>query len=323
MAIDMKIVILDGKTTNPGDLSWDFLKKYGNVEIFDRTPFEKIKERTYDADIVVTNKTPLGKSEIDEMKNLKFVALLSTGYNVVDCEYLKSKGIPVSNIPSYSTAAVAQLVFSFISELSVGVGLHSEAVHSGEWSSCPDFCFWKKPLTELFDKTIGIVGFGKIGQAVADIAEAYKMNIMAFSGHETDQSHRRSFEWAKSIDEIAESCDIISFHCPLNANTENLVNKDFLNKCKPSAFIINTSRGPVVDEQALADALNSGKIAGAGLDVLAVEPPKSDNPLLSAKNCLITPHIAWAAFETRQRLVNIFEGNIEAFINGSPKNVVN
>lgn len=323
MAVFMKIVVLDGKTTNPGDLSWDFLKEYGEAKIFDRTPQEKIAERTCDADIVVTNKTPLGKKEIDNMQKLKFVALLSTGYNVVDCEYLKLKGIPVSNIPSYSTNAVAQLVFSFISELSVGVGLHSEAVHNGEWSSCPDFCFWKKPLTELFGKTIGIVGFGKIGQAVADIAEAYKMNILAFSGHETDQSHRKSFKWAKSIDEIAESCDIISFHCPLNKNTENMVNKDFLTKCKPSAFIINTSRGPVVDEQALADALNNDKIAGAGLDVLSVEPPRADNPLLSAKNCLITPHIAWAAFETRQRLLNIFKGNIKAFAEGRPGNVVN
>lgn len=319
----MKIVILDGSTTNPGDLSWDFLKKYGEAAIFDRTPNDKIQERTYDADIVVTNKTPLGKSEIDNMKSLKFVALLSTGYNVVDCEYLKSKGIPVSNIPSYSTNAVAQLVFSFISELCVGTGLHSEAVHNGEWSACADFCFWKKPLIELFGKTIGIVGFGQIGQAVADIAEAYKMNIIAFSGHETDQSHRKSFKWAKHMDEIAESCDIISFHCPLNKATENMVNKDFLDKCKPTAFIINTSRGPVVNEQALADALNGGKIGGAGLDVLSVEPPLPDNPLLSAKNCLITPHIAWAAFETRQRLLNIFKENIAAFVNGSPINVVN
>lgn len=319
----MKIVILDGKTTNPGDLSWDFLKSYGEIEIFDRTPHNKIEERTFDADIVVTNKTPLGKDEIDKMKKLKFVALLSTGYNVVDGNYLRQMGIPLSNIPSYSTNAVAQLVFSFISELSVGVGLHSTAVHNGEWTASPDFCFWKKPLTELYAKTIGIVGFGKIGQAVADIAEAYKMNIMAFSGHETDQSSRKNFKWAKSIDEIAADCDIITFHCPLNKNTENMVNKEFLAKCKPSAFIINTSRGPVVNEQALADALNSSQIAGAGLDVLSVEPPHADNPLLNAKNCLITPHIAWAAFETRQRLLDIFKGNIEAFINGSPKNVVN
>lgn len=319
----MKTVILDGKTTNPGDLSWDFLKKYGEVEIFDRTPREKIVERTHDADIVVTNKTPLTRAEIDKMQNVKFVALLSTGYNVVDCAYLKEKGIPVSNIPAYSTMGVAQLVFAFISELAVGVAMHSDAVKSGEWSNCPDFCFWKKPLTELSGKTIGIVGFGKIGGAVADIAEAYKMNIIALSGHVTDQSARKNFRWAKNLDDLAENADIITFHCPLTKETEKIVNADFLSKCKKTAFIINTSRGPVVDEKALADALNSGEIAGAGVDVLSTEPPAKDNPLLTAKNCFITPHIAWAAFETRERLMGIFKSNIEAFVSGKPINVVN
>lgn len=257
------------------------------------------------------------------MQNVKFVALLSTGYNVVDCAYLKEKGIPVSNIPAYSTMGVAQLVFAFISELAVGVALHSDAVKNGEWSNCPDFCFWKKPLTELSGKTIGIVGFGKIGGAVADIAEAYKMNIIALSGHVTDQSARKNFRWAKNLDDLAENADIITFHCPLTKETEKIVNADFLSKCKKTAFIINTSRGPVVDENALADALNSGKIAGAGVDVLSTEPPAKDNPLLTAKNCFITPHIAWAAFETRERLMGIFKSNIEAFVSGKPINVVN
>ena len=237
--------------------------------------------------------------------------------------YLKEKGIPVSNIPAYSTMGVAQLVFAFISELAVGVALHSDAVKNGEWSNCPDFCFWKKPLTELSGKTIGIVGFGKIGGAVADIAEAYKMNIIALSGHVTDQSARRNFRWAKNLDDLAENADIITFHCPLTKETEKIVNADFLSKCKKTAFIINTSRGPVVDEKALADALNSGEIAGAGVDVLSTEPPAKDNPLLTAKNCFITPHIAWAAFETRERLMGIFKSNIEAFVSGKPINVVN
>ena len=244
-------------------------------------------------------------------------------YLRVDCAYLKEKGIPVSNIPAYSTMGVAQLVFAFISELAVGVAMHSDAVKNGEWSNCPDFCFWKKPLTELSGKTIGIVGFGKIGGAVADIAEAYKMNIIALSGHVTDQSARKNFRWAKNLDDLAENADIITFHCPLTKETEKIVNADFLSKCKKTAFIINTSRGPVVDENALADALNSGKIAGAGVDVLSTEPPAKDNPLLTAKNCFITPHIAWAAFETRERLMGIFKSNIEAFVSGKPINVVN
>lgn len=318
----LQIVILDAVTTNPGDLSWDWLKEYGSLTVYDRTPADKIIERTKTADIVITNKTPLVRSAIEKMENVKFIALLSTGYNVVDCDFAKQRSIPVSNIPSYSTMAVAQLVFAFISELCCGVGMHSNSVKNGEWSSCADFCYWKQPLVELYGKTIGIVGFGKIGQTVADIAAAYKMNILAVSGHETDQSQRSGFHWA-TMDEVAKQSDIITFHCPLNEKTENLVNADFLKKCKSNAFIINTSRGPVVNEKALADALNNGIIAGAGLDVLGTEPPKADNPLLTAKNCYITPHIAWAGFETRTRLMNILKGNIKAFFDGSPINVVN
>lgn len=320
--ITLKIVILDAFALNPGDLSWDWLKKLGECDIYDRTPADKILERCIGADIVITNKTPLTKETLSQLSNLKYIALESTGYNVVDCEYAKSMGVPVSNIPSYSTSAVAQLTFSLILEITNAVGIHSESVRNGDWANCPDFCYWKTPLTELCGKTLGIVGFGQIGQAVADIAEAFKMNIVAVSGHETDQSHRKNFSWV-DIDTLAKLSDIISFHCPLTEKTTGLVNEDFISKCKDGAIIINTSRGPVVNDQALADALDSGKLRGAGLDVLTVEPPKADNPLLSAKNCFITPHIAWAGFETRERLMNILEENVKAYLNGNPQNVVN
>ncbi len=320
--ITLKIVILDAFALNPSDLSWDWLKKLGECDIYDRTPADKILERCIGADIVITNKTPLTKETLSQLSNLKYIALESTGYNVVDCEYAKEMGVPVSNIPAYSTNAVAQLTFSLILEITNAVGIHSESVRNGDWANCPDFCYWKTPLTELCGKTLGIVGFGQIGQAVADIAEAFKMNIVAVSGHETDQSHRKNFSWV-DMDTLAKLSDIISFHCPLTEKTTGLVNEEFISKCKDGAIIINTSRGPVVDDQALANALNCGKLRGAGLDVLTVEPPKADNPLLSAKNCFITPHIAWAGFETRERLMNILEENVKAYLNGNPQNVVN
>ncbi len=317
----MKIVMLDAYTTNPGDLSWEFMKNFGDVDIFDRTPTDKIIERCTDADIIVTNKTPLTKETIDLLPNLKFVALMSTGYNIVDYIYLKEKGIPVANIPSYSTDAVAQLVLAFILELSMNVGLHSDAVRSGEWSACSDFCFWKTPLTELAGKTLGIFGLGRIGKAVAERAKAFGMNIVAY----TPRIHGDEAKYIKlvSLDEMLAVADFVTMHCPLTPETEGIVNKDFIAKMKDNACFINTSRGTVVDETALAEALNSGKLAGAGLDVLSSEPPKADNPLLSAKKCFITPHIAWASFETRKRLVSILKDNIQAFINGKPQNIVN
>ncbi len=322
VVIILKIVVLDSYALNPGDLSWDWLKNLGECEIHHRTPADKILERCEGADIILTNKTPLTKETLKKLDNLKYIALLSTGYNIVDWEYAKEKGVPVSNIPAYSTNAVAQLTFSLILEITNAVGLHSESVKNGDWTACPDFCYWKTPLTELCGKTLGIVGFGQIGQAVADIADAFKMNIVAVSGHETDQSHRKNFKWV-DMDTLAKTSDIISFHCPLTKKTAGLVNEEFIKKCKDGAIIINTSRGPVVDDKALADALNSGKLRGAGLDVLTVEPPKADNPLLTAKNCFITPHIAWAGFETRERLMNILEENVKAYLNGNPQNVVN
>ena len=317
----MKIVMLDGYTTNPGDLSWDFLNNYGEATIYDRTPQDKVVERCKDADIVVTNKTPLTKELIDQLPNLKFVALLSTGYNIVDYVYLKEKGIPVSNIPSYSTDAVSQLVMAFVLELSMNVGLHSQTVKEGEWAASTDFCYWKTPLTELAGKTMGIFGLGRIGKAVAERARAFGMKVIAY----TPRIHGDEPEWIDivSLDEMLNNSDVVSMHCPLTPETEGIVNNDFISKMKNGAYFINTSRGTVVDEKALADALNSGKLGGAGLDVLSTEPPKKDNPLLSAKNCFITPHIAWASFETRQRLIGIFEENIKAFTNGKPQNVVN
>lgn len=318
----MKIVILDGFTTNPGDLSWDWLREYGELTVYDRTKKEEIIPRCADAEIVITNKTPLTRTEIDGMPHLRFVALLSTGYNIADGAYLREKGIPLCNIPAYSTNAVAQLVFSFIMAFTNSVTLHSDAVHDGEWAACPDFCFWKTPLAELQGKTLGVVGFGKIGQKVADIAAAFDMQVLAVSGHETDQSVRKNFQWA-DMDTLARESDFITLHCPLTAATEGLVNAEFLSKCKKTAVLINTSRGPVVDGQALADALNCGQIAGAGLDVLCVEPPRADDPLLHAKNCLITPHIAWAGFETRARLMSILKENFAAFFRGEPIHVVN
>ena len=320
--IILKIVVLDSYALNPGDLSWDWLEALGECEIHHRTPAEKILERCKGADIILTNKTPLTAETLEKLPDLKYIALLSTGYNIVDCEYAKTRGIPVSNIPAYSTNAVAQLTFSLILEITNAVGLHSESVKNGDWSACPDFCYWKTPLTELCGKTLGIVGFGQIGQAVADIAEAFKMNVIAVSGHETDQSHRKNFKWV-DMETLATQSDIISFHCPLTEKTTGLVNADFIAKCKDGAIIINTSRGPVVNDKDLADALNNGKLRGAGLDVLTVEPPKSDNPLLKAKNCFITPHIAWAGFETRERLMTILKENVTAFLNGNPQNVVN
>lgn len=317
----MKIVNLDGYTTNPGDLSWDWLSKYGDYTVYDRTDASQVIERAKDAEILIINKTEINKEMLEQMPNLKFVGLQSTGYNVIDGKAAREKNVVVSNIPAYSTNAVAQLVFAFILQVSNQVSLHSDAVNNGEWSSCPDFCFWKAPLEELDGKTIGIIGFGSIGQRVCNIAKAFGMNVIVFTPHPKPEK----FKDVKfvELDELLTNSDVITCHCPLTPDTENLINEDTINKMKKSVLLINTSRGPVVNDQALADALNSGRIRAAGLDVLKVEPPKDGNPLINAKNCFITPHIAWAAFETRERLLNILESNIKAFVEGNPQNVVN
>lgn len=314
----MKITVLDGYTTNPGDLSWEWLEKLGDCTVYDRTPADLIAERTKDCDIVITNKTPLRKDLLETLGNLKYVGLLSTGYNIVDWEYCKEKGIPVCNIPSYSTSAVAQLVFALILELTNSVGIHSNSVHGGEWAVSKDFCYWKTPLTELNGKTLGIIGFGKIGKAVATIAQAFGMKVIATTNH---PAPFENVEFCNR-DELLKKSDFVTLHCPLTPLTECMVNADFLSRMKPSAILINTSRGQVVDEKALADALKNNKIAGAGLDVLSVEPPMSDNPLFGLKNCFITPHIAWAGFETRERLMQICRENVEAFLDNKPQNIV-
>lgn len=318
----MKIVVLDGKTTAAnGEFSWDFLSKYGEYTVYDRTPAHLTAERGMDADIIVTNKTVLSKEILEQWKNLKFIALLSTGYNVVDCAFARERGIPVSNIPAYSTDAVAQLTFALILEITNSVGIHSAAVRQGEWSECEDFCFWKTPLSELAGKTLGIIGFGKIGKRVAEIARVFKMNVIAYSPRES--AFEGSDTESVSLGEMKKRADIITLHCPLTPETDKLISSDFISEMRDGAVLINTARGALVDEKAVSEALESGKLSGVGADVLSSEPPAKDNPLLTAKNCFITPHIAWAAYETRARLLEIFRGNIEAFCNGEPRNVVN
>lgn len=317
-----KIVVLDGYTLNPGDLSWNDIKRLGDLTVYDRTPANEIVERAKDAEILFTNKTPLGDDVFQELRKLKYVGVLATGYNVVDIEAAKKRGIVVTNTPSYGTASVAQMTFALLLELCVHVQRHSDSVMEGRWSRSLDFCYWDYPLVELAGKTIGIIGFGSIGQKVGDIAAAFGMNILGADKHHSDQSHRTGFKWAK-IPELLSNSDVITIHSPLTSETEGLINKDTLKKMKKSAFLINTSRGPIIKDSELADALNSGIIAGAGLDVLSVEPPPFDNPLFKAKNCIITPHIAWATKEARKRLMDIAIKNLEAFLKGEAINVVN
>lgn len=317
----MKIVNLDGYTTNPGDLSWNGISRYGELITYDRTSPEQVVERAKDADILLINKTVITKEMLLQMPKLKYVGLQSTGYNIIDGAAARELGITVSNIPAYSTNAVAQLVFAFILEITNKVGMHSDSVHNDEWTNCPDFCYWKAPLTELDGKTIGIIGFGSIGKRVTKIAKAFGLNVLVYTPHpKPDEYSEVTFV---SKDELFKKSDIITCHCPLTPETTGLINEETISKMKKSAILINTSRGPVVDDTALAKALNDGRIQAAGLDVLTTEPPKADNPLLSAKNCFITPHIAWAGFETRARLLRILEENLKAFLDGHPQNVVN
>lgn len=314
----MKITVLDGFAENPGDLSWEWLGEYGNYTVYDRTPAELIEERVQGCDIVITNKTPLRRDLLKTLDKLKYIGLLSTGYNIVDWDYCKEAGIPVCNIPSYSTAAVAQLTFALILEHTNAVAVHSQSVHSGEWSACKDFCYWKTPLTELQNKTLGIIGFGSIGKAVAKIALAFGMKVVASTNH---PAPFEGVEFADKDSLLAKS-DFVSLHCPLTEKTEGMVNAEFLAKMKPSAMLINTSRGQVINETDLAAALKNRTVAAAGLDVLSLEPPKADNPLFGLKNCYITPHIAWAGYETRVRLMEICKENVKAFALGKPQNIV-
>lgn len=317
----MKIVVLDGYCLNPGDLSWDGLRRLGEVEVFDRTMVDEAVKRASGAAAVFTNKTPLPDYVLRQLPDLKFVGVLATGFNVVDVAAAKLQGIVVSNIPTYGTASVAQFVFALVLELCHNVKLHSDAVRGGEWSRNPDWSFWKTPLTELAGKTMGIVGFGRIGRAVGRIADAMGMRVAA---HDTVQENAplyTGFRWAP-LEELLADSDVVSLHSPLFPETRGMINARSLSLMKPTAVLINTSRGPLVVDQDLADALNSGRIAGAGLDVLSVEPPLENNPLLHARNCLVTPHIAWATKEARSRLMDLAVENLQAFLAGQPKNVV-
>lgn len=317
-----KIVILDGYTLNPGDLSWDDLNKLGKVTVYDRTPIEQVVERAAGAEIVFTNKTPLNEEAINQLSSLKFIGVLATGYNVVNTDAAKAKGIIVSNVPGYGTSSVVQMTFALLLELCLHVQHHSDTVMEGKWAKSIDWCYWDYPLVELSGKTMGIIGFGRIGQQVGDVATAFGMNIIGTSRTQSDQSHRKNFKWA-DVPELLEQSDVVSIHCPLNPDTQGLINMNNLKRMKRSAFLLNTSRGPVIVDHDLADALNNDVIAGAGIDVLSVEPPSKDNPLFNSKNCIITPHIAWATKEARERLLEITVTNLTAFLNGHPVNVVN
>lgn len=318
----MKITILDGYPLNPGDLSWEYLEKYGDLTVHQRTAPAEIAERAAGATAILTNKVPLDADMLKQLPDLKYIGVLATGYNIIDITYAKQQGIVVTNVPGYSTQSVAQLTFALLLELCHHVQRHSDRVKEGKWSRSPDFSFWDYPLIELSGKTIGIIGFGDIGKQVADIAAAFGMHVVAQSRTETDQSHRSNFRWVK-LDELLEQSDVVSLHCPLTPQTQELINTDTLSKMKTSAFLLNTSRGPLVEEESLAAALNAGKLAGAGLDVLTMEPPHANNPLFTAKNCLVTPHIAWATKEARARLMSTVEENLEAYVAGQPINVVN
>jgi len=321
----MKIVILDGYAENPGDLSWDPFKKFGELTVYDRTPVEDTAEiirRIGDAEAVITNKTPLKKEIFDACPSIKYVGLLSTGYNVVDLAAAKEKGIPVSNIPTYGTKSVAQFAMALLLEICHHIGHHSDAVHNGAWEKCLDFCFWDYPLIELDGKTMGIIGYGRIGQATGKLAQAFGMKVVAHDPYPNPDLETETMRYAE-LDELLAVSDVISLHCPLFPETKGLINKDSIAKMKDGVILINNSRGDLIVEEDLAEALNSGKVYAAAVDVVSTEPIKSGNPLLKAKNCIITPHISWAPKESRQRLMDIAVDNLKAFLEGNPINVVN
>ncbi len=318
----MKLVVLDGYALNPGDLSWAALEGMMEVVVHERTPADQIVARAAGANILLTNKTPLRAATLAQLPELKLICVLATGYDVVDVADAKTRGIPVCNVPTYGTDSVAQFAFALILELCHRVHLHSEAVRAGEWTSNPDWSFWKTPLIELSGKTLGIAGFGRIGRRTAAIGHAMGMKILANDLVQANAPDYDGFRWG-TLDEIFAESDVISLHCPLTADNVEMVNAARLAQMKSSAFIVNTSRGKLIAAQDLADALNSGRIAGAAIDVLPVEPPPAGNPLFTAKNCIVTPHIAWATHGARERLMNIVVDNVRAFLAGSPINVVN
>jgi len=317
----MKIIVLDGSVVNPGDLSWNELGALGELKVYDRTPANQVALRIGDADAAYTNKTPITKETMDACPNLKFISVLSTGYNVVDYEYARQKGIPVSNIPTYGTAAVGQFAIALLLEICHHIGHHDKAVHEGRWERKDNWCFWDYPMIELAAKTIGIIGLGRIGQTTGKIAGSLGMKVIALDEYPND-SGKEIAEYV-DLDTLLKTADVISLHCPLFPSTAGIIRKENIAKMKDGVIILNNSRGSLVVEQDLADALNSGKVYAAGLDVASTEPIKGDNPLLKAQNCIITPHISWATKESRLRLMDIAVKNMQAFVDGVLINVVN
>ena len=316
----MKIVVLDGYVLNPGDLSWDGIKEQGDCTIYDRTPAELTVDRAKGAEAIFTNKVVLNKEIISQLPDLRFIGVLATGYNVVDAEAARNAGIVVANIPAYSTASVAQMVFAHLLNFTQNVGVHAQSVSAGEWAASADFAYWKTPQTELGGKTLGIIGFGQIGRAVAIIGLAFGMKVI-FNNRSKKDTELEAIQ--VDLETLLAESDFISINCPLTPENTGFINKETIEKMKTTAFLVNTGRGPLINEKDLANALNSGRIAGAGLDVLSVEPARPDNPLPKARNCFITPHIAWATFNARTRLMGIATENLKSFVNGNPQNVVN
>ena len=314
----MKIVVLDGHTLNPGDLSWDGIKALGETVIHERSAPGELRERLKGAQATLTNKVPLGRELLEQLPELRYIGVTATGYNIVDVEAARKHGITVTNVPAYGTDSVAQTVFALLLELTHRAGHHSQTVRDGKWARCPDFSYWDFPLVELSGLTLGIIGYGRIAKKVATIAEAFGMKILVAKHRPDLQSPYATAD----VDEVFRFSDVLTLHCPLTPATKGIVNAARLASMKPSAFLINTSRGPLIEEAALADALNSGKIAGAGLDVLSIEPPPPDHPLYRANNCFITPHYAWATKAARQRLMDVTVKNLSAFIASVPQNVV-
>jgi len=313
-ASDMKIVILDGYTENPGDLSWDGFAALGELTVYDHTPVDEIVSRIGGAEIVITNKTPITAQTFEACPQIRYVGVLATGYNVVDTAAARERGIVVANVPTYGTAAVAQHTFALLLELCHHVGAHNAAVQQGRWTNGRDFCFWDYPLTELGGKTMGIIGYGRIGRAVADIGRAFGMNVLACSAH--------GGEGTVPMEDVLTQSDVISLHCPLTQDNEKLINRVTISRMKDGVIIINTARGQLIDEEALREALLSGKVSGAAVDVASVEPIRADNPLLGLDNCIVTPHIAWAPKESRQRLMDVAVSNLASFLKGEPANNV-
>ena len=320
----MKIVVLDGAVENPGDLSWEELGKLGELTVYERTSMTdeaEIARRIGGASVVITNKTPITRGVLERCPSVRYISVLATGYNVIDCAAARERGIPVSNVPAYGTDVVGQFAIALLLEICHHIGAHSEAVRQGRWEHSTDWCFWDYPLMELAGKTMGIIGFGRIGQKTGTIAKALGMEVLAYSPHESESG--RAIAQYTDLDTLLAKSDVISLHCPLFPETREIINRETIAKMKDGVIILNNSRGPLIAEQDLADALNSGKVYAAGLDVVGEEPIRGDNPLLRAKNCIITPHISWASRESRQRILDCTVKNVKAFQAGAPIHVVN